>query len=273
MLRSMNAGVAGMKGFQTKLDVIGNNIANVSTVGFKKGRVTFQDMMSQTTNNAQGPTENRGGVNSKQVGTGSQIGTIDTVHTQGFRDTTDITLDLLLQGDGMFIVKRDGEDTEPMYTRAGNFGLDTEGNIVNPDGYYLLDIEGKEINIPSNAESYSIGTDGKVTYIEAGQDEPQEAGQIGVQLFSNPGGLEKVGGSLYRNTPNAGRVEENNVPQIGIPEEGGAASIISGALEMSNVDLAEEFTDMITAQRGFQANTRIITTSDEILQELVNLKR
>lgn len=264
----MNAGVAGMKGFQTKLDVIGNNIANVSTVGFKKGRVTFQDMMSQTTSNAQGPTDSRGGINAKQVGSGSQLGTIDTIHTQGFRDTTDVTLDLLLQGDGMFIVQREDEGAEAMYTRAGNFGLDTEGYIVNPDGYYLRGTEGQRIEIPNNAESYSIGTDGKVTYILEGEEDPQEAGQIAIQLFSNPGGLEKTGSNLYRDTPNAGKNDN-----VSTPESGGAASIISGALEMSNVDLAEEFTDMITAQRGFQANTRIITTSDEILQELVNLKR
>src|SRR5699024_109025 len=218
------------KGFQTKLDVIGNNIANVSTVGFKKGRVTFQDMMSQTTSNAQGPTDNRGGINAKQVGTGSQIGTIDTIHTQGFRDTTDVTLDLLLQGDGMFIVQRE-EDDEPMYTRAGNFGLDTNGDIVNPDGYYLRDTNGNKINIPKNAESYSIGPDGKVTYVLEGESNESEV-FIGVQLFSNPGGLEKSGGNLYKDTPNAGKNAD-----ISTPETDGAASIISGALEMSNVDL------------------------------------
>lgn len=264
----MNAGVSGMKGFQAKLDVIGNNIANVSTVGFKKGRVTFQDMMSQTTSNAQGPTDNRGGMNAKQVGLGSQLGTIDNIHTQGFRETTDVPLDLQLEGDGMFIVKQEGTDSETLYTRAGNFGLDTNGDIVNADGYYLQSIDGNKINIPAEAESFSISTDGKVTYIEEGENDPQEADQIGIQLFSNPGGLEQRGSSLYRNTPNAGMTNGVNAP-----ESSGTASIISGSLEMSNVDLAEEFTQMITAQRGFQANTRIISTSDEILQELVNLKR
>lgn len=268
MLRSMYAGVSGMKGFQTKLDVIGNNIANVSTVGFKKGRVTFQDMMSQTTSGAQGPTGNSGGINAQQVGSGSILGTIDDVHTQGHRETTNIPLDLQLQGDGMFVVKRDGEGETPYYTRAGNFGLDKDGNIVNADGYYLMDMEGEKIEIPKEAESYSISPNGTVTFVREGEEDPQVAGQIAVQLFSNPAGLEKVGNSLYQDTPNSGKMDDFTAP-----DSGGAASIVSGALEMSNVDLAQEFTEMITAQRGFQANTRIITTSDEILQELVNLKR
>src|SRR5690625_515457 len=104
MLRSMYAGISGMKNFQTKLDVIGNNIANVNTSGFKKGRVTFQDMMSQTTSGAQGPTATRGGVNPYQVGLGSQLGSIDNIHTQGFQQTTNRPLDLALEGDGMFVV-------------------------------------------------------------------------------------------------------------------------------------------------------------------------
>lgn len=263
----MNAGVSGMKGFQTKLDVIGNNIANVSTVGFKKGRVTFQDMMSQTTSNAQGPIDgSRGGMNAKQIGLGSQLGTIDNIHTQGFRETTDVPLDLQLEGDGMFVVKLDDSDEE-FYTRAGNFGLDTDGYIVNADGYYLQSMDGDKIQIEENVESYSIATDGTVNIVDE-DGESRSVGQIAIQLFSNPGGLEQTGNSLYRSTPNAGRVD--GVQAAG---SGGVASIVSGALEMSNVDLAAEFTEMITAQRGFQANTRIITTSDEILQELVNLKR
>lgn len=265
MLRSMYAGISGMKNFQTKLDVIGNNIANVNTAGFKKGRVTFQDMMSQTTSGAQGPTDTRGGINPIQVGLGSQLGSIDNVHTQGFRETTDIPLDLALEGDGMFALQDKGGNT--FYTRAGNFYLDTEGNITNPDGYYLVQMGTDEpINIPDSAESFSIQTDGTVNYIDE-NNEPQVAGQIAIASFSNPGGLQKAGSNLFLTSPNAG------YNGLVAPESEGTASIVSGALEMSNVDLAAEFTEMIIAQRGFQANTRIISTSDEILQELVNLKR
>jgi|SRR5690625_3330021 len=263
MLRSMYAGISGMKNFQTKLDVIGNNIANVNTAGFKKGRVTFQDMMSQTTSGAQGSTDTRGGINPIQVGLGSQLGSIDNVHTQGFSETTNIPLDLQLEGDGMFVLQADNAS---YYTRAGNFYLDEDGFIVNPDGYYLLDIDNSPIEIPEDAKSYSIQTDGTVNYVNENNDRV-ESGQIGVASFSNPSGLEKAGSNLFLTSPNAGFID------VFAPETEGTASIVSGALEMSNVDLAEEFTEMIVSQRGFQANTRIISTSDEILQELVNLKR
>ena len=263
MLRSMYAGISGMKNFQTKLDVIGNNIANVNTTGYKKANVTFQDLMSQTTTGAQGATATRGGVNATQVGLGSQLGTISNIHTQGFQQVTNNPLDLTIEGDGMFVLQEQGGTT--YYTRAGNFYLDDNGAIVNPNGLYLQGANGN-ITIPTDAQSFSIQTDGTINYIDAA-GATQEAGQITLASFSNPAGLVKDGSNLYLDSPNAGY---NGTVT---PEQNGAASIISGSLEMSNVDLSEEFTEMITAQRGFQANTRIITTSDEILQELVNLKR
>lgn len=265
MLRSMYAGISGMKGFQTKLDVIGNNIANVNTIGFKKGRVSFQDMMSQTMSGAQGPAGERGGVNAKQVGLGSQVGSIDNVHTQGFRQTTGRPLDLALEGDGMFALDANGTT---MYTRAGNFYLDSEGTVVNADGYYLLDVEGNQITIPEDAQSFNIQTNGTVNYIKEDGTPGDNPSTIGIASFSNPSGLQKAGSNLFLNTDNAGLAAT-----LAAPDSAGAASIVSGSLEMSNVDLATAFTEMIVAQRGFQANTRIITTSDEILQELVNLKR
>ncbi|WP_080874753.1 flagellar basal body rod protein FlgG [Oceanobacillus timonensis] len=264
MLRSMYSGISGMKNSQTKLDVIGNNIANVNTAGYKKANINFQDMLSQTTSAAQGAGAERGGINASQVGLGSQEGAISNTHTQGFMQTTNNPLDFAIEGDGMFVVQGDGND---YYTRAGNFYLDDNGDVVNADGYYLQSTGGNNINIPDNAESFSVEPDGTVTYID-GNDNNQQAGQIALANFSNPSGLEKVGGSLYAATDNAGE------PDLGAPGgANGTGEIVSGALEMSNVDLSEEFTEMITAQRSFQANTRIITTSDEILQELVNLKR
>lgn len=264
MLRSMYSGISGMKNFQTKLDVIGNNIANVSTTGFKKGRVTFQDMMSQTTATGQAATNTRGGTNAAQVGLGSQVGTIDNIHTQGFRQTTNNPLDLSIQGDGYFQVSANGEN---FYTRAGNFYLDDQGDVVSADGMYLMTVNGGRINIPDDAQSFNILTDGTVEYIDAAGNR-QNAGQIGIALFSNPNGLVKDGNNLYRESGSSGPADRV-APQSG----DSTSTIISNSLEMSNVDLAEEFTEMIAAQRGFQANTRIITTSDEILQELVNLKR
>lgn len=266
MLRSMYSGISGMKNFQTKLDVIGNNIANVSTTGFKKGRVTFQDMMAQTTNSAQGAIEGtRGGVNASQVGLGSQVGSVDNIHTQGFQQTTNNPLDMAIEGDGMFVL--DGGNNTTYYTRAGNFYLDESGAIVNSNGYYLQNVAGENIVIPADVQSFNIQTDGTVNIVDA-QGEPDSVGQIGLAIFSNAAGLELAGNNLYLDTPNAGLTED-----LVTPDTGGAGAIVSNSLEMSNVDLAEEFTEMIAAQRGFQANTRIITTSDEILQELVNLKR
>lgn len=263
MLRSLYAGVSGMNNFQTKLDVVGNNISNVNTVGFKKDRTTFQDLMSQTTQGAMGPTDERGGVNPMQVGTGSTLGSIDTLHDQGFRETTEDPLDLQIEGDGYFVVQTpEGR----AYTRAGNFYLDEDNNLVNADGYHVLSDSEEEITIPVDAQSISIEKDGSIVIVNE-NNESDTVDAIGLAVFSNPSGLEKMGENLYRDTQNAGS------QGIETPEEGTAGSIISGALEMSNVDLAEEFTEMITAQRGFQANTRIINTSDEILQELVNLKR
>lgn len=258
-----------MKNFQTKLDVIGNNIANVNTTGYKKSTVSFQDLMSQTTSGAQGATAARGGVNAIQVGLGSKLGSVNNIHTQGFQQTTNNPLDLAIEGDGMFVVASEPGNTAVSYTRAGNFFLDDAGFIVNSQGLYLMGGTAAPLNrisIPLTAQSFSIETNGTVNYIDANNN-TQTAGQIALATFSNPSGLLKDGGNLYLESPNSGGAT------IVVPEADGAASIISGSLEMSNVDLSEEFTEMITAQRGFQANTRIITTSDEILQELVNLKR
>lgn len=283
MLRSMYSGIAGLKGFQTQLDVVGNNIANVNTSGYKKSRVAFQDMMSQTIAGASAPTGIRGGINAQQVGLGSQIGAIDVIHTQGNRQTTNRTLDLALEGDGMFIFASGVDEDEInlpdanlLYSRAGNMYLDDDNYIVNANGEYLVgtDEAGNPIRIqlPEDFTSFSIQGNGIVNYIDE-NNETQEAGQIALANFANPGGLEQVGANMYRSTVNDGLVTaDDGTPLLHEPEDG-VASIVSGALEMSNVDLAEEFTDMIVAQRGFQANTRIITTSDEILQELVNLKR
>lgn len=263
MLRSMYSGIGAMRNFQTKLDVIGNNIANVNTYGFKKGRTIFKDLMSQTISGASGPNAGRGGTNPKQVGLGSQLAAIDTVHTQGSLQTTGRVLDLAISGDGFFVV---GDDSGSMYTRAGNFYLDSQGYIVNADGQYLLGVGNRRLQIPTDAKSLSIGADGKVTIVDA-SGTLSTIGTIQLAKFANNDGLEKAGNNLFRETTNSG------APTTGAPGANGTGTIVSGALEMSNVDLAEEFTEMIVAQRGFQANTRIITTSDEILQELINLKK
>jgi flagellar hook protein FlgE len=261
MLRSMYSGISGMKNFQTKLDVIGNNIANVNTYGFKKGRVVFKDMINQNISGASAAGDSRGGVNAKQIGLGSQISTIDTIHTTGSLQSTGRVLDLAVSGSGFFQVT-DASGGETLYTRAGNFYLDESGDLVTGDGFYLS----PKINIPTDAKSMSIGQDGTVNYVDK-DGVLTSAGQLQLAKFPNDGGLEKAGGNYFKETTNSGAAFVDS------PGVSGIGTIESGFLEMSNVDLSEEFTEMITAQRGFQANTRIITTSDEILQELVNLKR
>ncbi|MFV9509853.1 flagellar hook-basal body complex protein [Tepidibacillus sp. LV47] len=305
MLRSLYSGISGMKGFQVKLDVISNNIANVNTVGFKAGRVMFQDILSQKIGGAMQPIAGqRGGMNPKQVGLGSMVGSIDTLHTPGSFQTTNVLTDLAIDGDGFFQVL-DAPNNTTYFTRAGNFTLDDNGYLVTPQGYYVqgvvVDNTGKAIidangnTIPTNIQipeeaydtnaskqmekvvAYNIASDGGIdltlangSVIKLAKDptstNPTEFVKVGLVKITNPGGLEKAGNSLYIETLNA------QADDINVPTELGT-SIRTGTLEMSNVDLTNEFSEMIVAQRGFQANTRIITTSDEILQELVNLKR
>ncbi|WP_168122247.1 flagellar basal body rod protein FlgG [Paenibacillus sp. HB172176] len=270
MLRSMYSGVSGMRGFQTKLDVIGNNIANVNTVGFKAGRVMFQDILSQTVSGVTAPEEGEsGGVNAKQIGLGVSIGAIDTIHTAGSAMTTNQPTDLRIDGDGFFVVSA-GDGTEQLLTRAGNFTLDADRQLVTSDGMFVLSSDGSPIVLDEEVTAFSIAQDGTIIGVTA--DGQTEVAQIGIAKVVNPSGLEKLGGNLYRMTVNANPDGEFELLTANDPETGTGA-IISGQLEMSNVDLTAEFTEMIVAQRGFQANSRIITTSDEILQEVVNLKR
>lgn len=271
MLRSMYSGISGMRGFQTKLDVIGNNIANVNTVGFKGGRVMFKDILSQTVSGVTAPVDGKGGVNAKQIGLGVTVAAIDTIHTPGSAMTTNKTTDLRIDGDGFFAVRGSEDQEVPYLTRAGNFTLDAARQLVNADGLNVLSTDGEPIVLDEEVTAFSIAQDGEIISVRADGTSEATGVRIGLVKVTNPDGLEKIGGNLYRNTPNATAedleiVDANNA-------EAGTGAIISGQLEMSNVDLTSEFTEMIVAQRGFQANSRIITTSDEVLQEVVNLKR
>ncbi|HBM81500.1 MAG: flagellar hook-basal body complex protein [Clostridiales bacterium] len=291
MLRSLFSGVSGMKNNQVKMDVIANNIANVSTTAFKSGRVRFQDIFSQTIADASSPTANRGGINPRQIGLGMQVGGIDTIMNQGAPQPTGRPYDLAIDGDGFFIIKKPGEN---VYTRDGAFNLSevagaatTQFNIVNSDGYILQGYANTAAagaapvfdtnlsNIVINEEdgtgnkinSISIQADGTVSALYEGVDTPTVVGKVALARFTNPAGLKKLGGNNYETTSNSGQPE---LVQAGIDIN---SSIEQGTLEMSNVDLANEFTDMIITSRAFQANSRSITTSDEMLQELLNLKR
>ncbi|MGI6586802.1 MAG: flagellar hook protein FlgE [Gracilibacteraceae bacterium] len=461
MMRSMFSGVSGLRAHQLKMDTIGNNIANVNTVGYKTQRATFQEVFNQTLRGAGSPQAGKGGTNPQQVGLGISLSSIDTFHIRGAVQRTDNLTDLAINGDGFFILSNSSDNLSRSYTRAGNFSLDDDGNLVAANGYrvlgYMVDpdtnvlksqLEGIKISkaemVSAKATTYStfegnldntitqitddtipefdagllkipagckfwettatvydslggkhtlkytffrgIESDGSlnpestddslennwavviqnqdtkeyytntgaqggganladiVIHLEFGKDGLLDAansingtgkiqltvngkngseeikvdidftkltqfanesnaavtssdgypqgsldtfsigptgeingiftngmskiiGQVALAVFKNPAGLEKTAENMYQVTPNSGD------PIVGLPGSSGLGSLNSGTLEMSNVDISNEFAEMISTQRGFQANSRIITTSDEMLQELVNLKR
>lgn len=270
-----------MKSFQTKMDVISNNIANVSTTGFKSGRVQFQDMLSQTISNAQGNTSGGlGGINSQQIGLGVRVGSIDNIMTDGHMQPTNRDLDFAVEGEGFFILSTDeeGNENDRVYTRDGAFFRESSGNLVNASGMRVIGYqEGTDNLIPlvipeededqNQLESYFIDGAGVITAKYEDVAEPVVIGQIALARFSNPEGLEKLGGNNFATTNNTGVTTEG---RSGL---NGFGNVRQGYLEMSNVDLANEFTEMIITSRAYSANARSITTSDEMLQELINLKR
>jgi flagellar hook protein FlgE len=398
MLRSLFSGISGLRSHQTMLDVTGNNIANVNTTGFKASQIQFQDTLSQMLNAASGAQDGVGGQNPAQVGLGVQVAGITTNFTQGAAQLTGRSTDMMISGDGFFVVR---QGTQQYYTRAGSFDFDSSGQMVLPgDGAIVqgwaaqdgvIDTSGAigdisvkvgtvmpakatttapfagnlqadakegtiktltvkaydsigtereiEVTMTKTATGWTMGaTDGTATYattpltfdgtgnltwtdatsgdatfalggvtvdlsgvtgmagvdtVAAGKQDgyasgilesfalgadgtitgsfsnglKQALGRIALASFTNPSGLSKAGGSLFTTTVNSGD------PQVGAAGTGGRGTLSAGSLEMSNVDLSTEFTQLIIAQRGFQANSRVITTSDEVLQELVNLKR
>ncbi len=457
MMRSMYSAVSGLRIHQSKMDTIGNNIANVNTIGFKKGQVTFQEVFSQVVRGASSPTGGKGGTNPQQIGMGASMGSISTIHTKGPGQRTDNATDLMIDGEGFFVVSNDANFANRYYTRAGNFSLDRDGNLVTADGFKILgygadkegnilsditnikinmsdikaptateniifrgnldsrmeDLDSKKIdtviydslgnsytltfsivkdsssnwtlsaskltdratgnytesllglidggndvdsislefdangklidvggedalnntfkilltggglngiafdtdregvtlgtpvdpagdfddivlfdsdvedslknlhqyanefdfkpymmngNTSGSLEGFSIDDQGVVTGVFT-NGERKALGQIMLAKFDNPMGLQKLGGNMFVDTRNSGEA------QYGGAGLGGFGALSPGNLEMSNVDISLEFTEMITTQRGFQANSRVITTSDEMLQELVNLKR
>ncbi|MCL6636888.1 MAG: flagellar basal-body rod protein FlgF [Alicyclobacillus sp.] len=264
MLRSMYSAISGMQGFETKLDVVGNNIANVNTTGYKASRVDFSDLLSQTIAAASAPSGNMGGTNPEQVGLGLKIAGIQTLFTQGADQNTGNPLDCAINGSGLFAVSPDGGTTK-YYTRAGNFEVDASGYLTLPNGMRVLSSSGLTINIPTNPGSVTIDQNGNVKYVD-NTGTTQTARTIGLATCPNPAGLTKVGDTLYAASSNSGTVT------LGAPSSTGAGTLMPGALEMSNVDLTQEFTEMIVAQRGFDANSHVIGTANAILQDIVNLK-
>jgi flagellar basal-body rod protein FlgG len=261
MLRALYTSSTGMYGQQLNIDAIAHNVSNVNTVGFKKSRVNFQDLLYQTiqkpvaSEEIQQPT-------GLQIGLGTRPAAIQTLFTQGSLSSTGNPLDVAIRGDAFFKVEVPGYD-EPLYTRNGAFLIDAEGNLVNSDGYYVIGPD----SIDPGARDISVGTDGTITYKAPGDDEVIEAGRLELSRFINPNGLELLGKSLYQATELSGEPEDWD------PEDDNSVSLHGSYLEMSNVQIVEEMVNLITAQRAYEFNSKSIQSADEMLGMAANLKR
>lgn len=359
MLRCMYSGISGMKVNQTKLDVIGNNIANVGTTAFKSSSARFKDMLYQNASEATAPTSVLGGTNAKQIGLGAQVSSINKVMGQGNALSTGRSLDVCIDGDGYLVVAKGdlnsgiganqstgapdtaasdatGQISETLFTRDGNLTLDYQGNLLTSDGhrvmgYYLasgsnsgvkslaydttnnvinanyVNADAKDLAVADNTmrplvipdsvtisgtpgaadavtqpvKKFEIGKDGIITAV-LGDGKRAAIGQIAMASFKNPEGLTDLGGNMCVNSSNSGPIvyktgkvdtSTSSSTTTATGNQGGFGSLIQGALEGSNVDLTEQFTDMITATRSFQAASKMITTGDEILQTITGLMR
>lgn len=263
MLRALYTAASGMVAQQMNLDNIANNLANSSTAGFYGRRLQFSDLVYQNlVMPGAAATQQTTIAAGLQVGLGTMPRASEVVQTQGNFSSTGNPLDLAIQGLGFFQVTL--PDGTIAYTRAGSFHLDAQGNIVTADGNPLE----PNITIPANATSITIGTDGTVSVTQSGQIAAQQVGSIQLAMFPNPGGLNSVGNNLMLATTASGD------PIVGAPGAAeGLGTIQQGMLEQSNVDIVEEFVQMIVAQRAYESNSRVVTSADQMLQDLTNLGR
>ncbi len=260
MMRSLWTAATGMVAQQKHIDVLSNNLANVNTTGFKKSRAEFEDLMYQTQKIA--GTLNEGGTRiptGLQVGMGVRTVTVHKFFTQGDFENTGGSLDLAIEGDGFFKVQRNGEDA---YTRAGSFKLDNEGRIVTANGYPLQ----PEFIVPTETTNLVISEDGTIEARDK-QGEALASGDIPIYNFINPAGLNAVGNNLYFETEASGDAVE------GTPGDDNFGTLAQGFLEGSNVEMVDEMVGLIVGQRGYELNSKVITTSDSMLQTAINVKR
>ncbi len=259
MIRSLYSGVSGLRSHQLRMDTVSNNISNVNTTGFKSARANFQDSLNQMLRGG------GAGRNPMQAGTGITVGSIGTKMEQGALQMTGRILDLAIQGNGFFRVS---DGVNEYYTRDGAFFIDSNNNIVNSGGLRLQN-DGGDMVFDGPVANLSVDKSGQMTYYTTDDPNTPNTGlAIQIYTFNNQEGLVKAGNSLYRSDPNV-----SGDATARTPGAEGAGTIESGFLEMSNTDLSEEFTSIITTQRGYQANARVITISDTLLEELVQLKR
>jgi flagellar basal-body rod protein FlgG len=263
MIRALYSAASGMTAQQLNVDNIANNLANASTIGFKAHRAQFQDLLYQTVSQPGAAAGQQTVVPAGlQVGLGTRSVANETIFTQGNFTETDNPLDLVIQGNGFFQVQL--PSGQIAYTRAGNLQMNASGQIVNSNGYLLQ----PQITIPADAQVITIATDGTVSYTVPNQTASQQAGQIQLANFQNPSGLNSLGGSLFTPTDASGE------PTVGLPGgQEGMGTIMQGYTEGSNVSVVEEFINLIVAQRGYEASSKVVQAADQMYQQVNNLSK
>ena len=260
MIRSLWIARTGLDAQQTQLDVISNNLANVSTTGFKRSRAVFEDLLYQTLRQPGAQSTQQTQISSGlQIGTGVRPVATERIHTQGNLQQTGNSLDVAIQGEGFFQIQL--PDGTTAYTRDGSFQLDNQGQIVTASGYPLS----PAIILPADTLSMTIGKDGTVSVQQSGQVAPTQVGTIQLATFVNPGGLQSAGENLFLETASSG------TPTPNTPGSNGAGVLNQNYVETSNVNVAEELVQMITTQRAYELNSRAIQTSDQMLGRLTQL--
>lgn len=261
MPRSLFTAASGMQVQQTNIDNIANNLANASTVGYKRSRVEFQDILYQNlrSSGAASSTSTTYPVG-LQVGLGARAVSTERIFSQGDFRQTENPLDLVIAGKGFFQIRQ--PSGEIAYTRAGSFHLDANGQLVTADGFSL----DPQIQISSEALSITIGTDGTVSVKLAEQTQTSQVGQIQLVNFVNPSGLDAIGRNLFKQTAASGQ------PLVGTPGQNSLGTLEQGFVEQSNVNIVEELVNMIIAQRAYETNSRVVKASDEMLQMINNVR-
>lgn len=261
-MRSLSIGATGMLAQQLNVEVISNNIANMTTTGFKRQRAEFQDLLYQNLRRVGSNSSDAGTVvpSGVQVGAGVKTAAVYRINEQGNINVTGNALDLAINGQGYFQIEL--PDGQTAYTRAGSFQLNPEGTIVTADGYVLQ----PGITVPQNAVDITVNPNGEVLAKLDGQVQPQNVGQLQLAVFPNPAGLESIGDNLLLETPASGQVIAGN------PGAPGIGRVIQQALETSNVNIVSEITTLISAQRAYEMNSRVISTTDQMMQSVTQLR-
>jgi flagellar basal-body rod protein FlgG len=261
MFRALNIAATGMTAQQTQLDGISNNIANANNNGFKKERVDFQDLLYQTVRAAGTQTSNSTiSPTGLQLGSGVRVVGTSRIFAQGAILVTNNPLDIAIEGEGFFVVQQ--PDGNPAYTRTGALQKDAQGQLVTAEGNPL----DPPIIIPPDAISVSVGADGTVNATMQGQTAPIQLGQITTATFANPAGLTALGHNLYQATAASGEA------QTGSPAQDGRGALLQGALEKSNVDVVEEMIGLISTQRAYEVNSKIVAAADEMLRAATQMR-